>query len=262
MPPLPPSCERRRFVLAAASAALAASGPARAGPAGSQWQHVPGQATDIGVGGGADPVWALGVDAVRGGREIFRFDGRAQRWVQQEGGAVAIDVSPDGTPWVVTDADRIYKLEGGRWRELPGRARDIGIGANGTVWVIGNTPADGGFSIHRLKGNDWERVRGGAARIDVDRQGNAWVLNTEGEIFRWNSKDWDRLPGRARDIGCGADGSVWVIGPDQERRGGHGIHRWDEGRWVKVDGAAEWISVGPQGLPWVITAEGQIYRRV
>ncbi|MBC8118988.1 MAG: hypothetical protein H7X75_05360, partial [Burkholderiaceae bacterium] len=143
----------------------------------AQWQLLPGLATDIGVGARGD-AWVVGIDQVEGGHSIYRWGGND--WQIVAGGAVRIDVDPQGIPWVVNSSNQIFRLGPGGWQQVPGLARDIGVGANGTVWVIGVTPVDGGFTVHRWDGRSWVLVPGGGVSIDVDPQGNPWVVNDRG----------------------------------------------------------------------------------
>ena len=88
-------------------------------------------------------------------------------------------------------------------------AKDIGIGADGTVWVISTD--DG---IYRQSDKQWTRVSGVATRIAVDPRGQAWVVNSLGQIYQYNGKEWSLKPGAARDLAIGAEGAVYVLGTD------------------------------------------------
>jgi hypothetical protein len=91
------------------------------------FQKVQGTARDIGAD---NDVWIVGTDnAVRQMR-------RAGEWGDTRGSAVHISVSSRG-PWVVNDANRIYRWENGSFTEVPGAATDVGVNARGDVWVIG-----------------------------------------------------------------------------------------------------------------------------
>jgi hypothetical protein len=238
----------RHALLAVLFAALASVAQA-------QWQPLPGRATDIGVGpNGA--AWVIGIESVDGGRPIYRWDGND--WDRVAGGAVRLDIDPQGQPWVVNSAGEILRRDRGGWTRLPGLARDIGIGANGVVWVVGVTPVTGGFSVHRWNGRDWDRVPGGALRIDVDPRGRPWVVNDRGEILRLDRESrWERLPGSGTAVTIGADGTAWLLGTDRVD-GGHSIHWWTGSGWERVPGGAVALSAGQ--VPWLVNSSGNVFR--
>jgi hypothetical protein len=107
------------------------------------FQNLPGEATDIGLGGDFDSAWVTGE---HGG--IFYLS-RAKNWVTVPGDAFRISVGPDGKPWVVTLQRTIYRWVNDKFELMPGRANDIGIGADGTVWVIGYTMTTDSSSAQR-----------------------------------------------------------------------------------------------------------------
>jgi len=181
-----------------------------------------------------------------------------QKVAVEEGGAVRLDVDPQGNPWVVNGAGQILRAGASGWQQLPGLASDIGIGANGSVWVIGVTPAPGGFTIHRWNGREWDLVPGGAVRIDVDPRGNPWVVNDAGNILRRTpAGQWQQLPGSATDVTVASDGTAWILGNNRVA-GGYSIHRWSGDRWRRVNGGGVAISAG--ATPWLINADSQIFR--
>lgn len=145
------------------------------------WERIPGAAHDIGIGADGS-VWVVGVSARGGGYGIYRM-GR-YGWIEHEGSGLRIDVAPDGTPWVINDEDRIFRLEGGQWRRVPGSARDIGIGADGSVWVIGADERAGGYGVYRYTGSGWLKIPGSGRQISVGPDGAPWVVNRDGNIYR------------------------------------------------------------------------------
>ena len=223
--------------------------------ASAQWELLPGLATDVGVGARADAM-VVGVDQVEGGHSLYRWIG--SDWQLVPGGAMRLDVDPQGNPWVVNSAGQILRAGASGWQQLPGLASDIGIGANGSVWVIGVTPTPGGFTIHRWNGREWDLVPGGAVRIDVDPRGNPWVVNDAGNILRRTpAGQWQQLPGSATDVTVATNGTAWILGNNRVA-GGYTIHRWSGDSWRRVNGGGVAISAGP--IPWLINADGQIYR--
>ena len=238
--------------------ALVCAGAALAQPL--DWKQLPGTGNDIGVGANG-AAWLVGTNPVPGGFGIYRWNGSA--WDTMPGGAVRIDVDPQGNPWVVNNTGAIYQWSYGTWKQVPGLARDIGIGANGAVWVIGTNAEVGGYGIFRWAAiaNTFEKISGSALRIDVDPAGNAWVVNNKNEIFRYTMTKvigmslpaFVQVPGSALDIGIGADGSVFIVGTD------HGVYKWNGSSWIKRDGVLDSVSVDPKGNPWGVNSAKAIF---
>lgn len=219
------------------------------------WQRLNGSAYDIGVGANGD-VWVIGTDREPGGFGIYNISGSAGFSV--DGGAIRIDVDPDGNPWIINDEDNIYRWINGDWQRLPGEALDVGIGADGSVWVASYE------GIYFWDGQGWIDFGGSGSRIDVGPDGRPWVVGFSDRIYTLVDNHWQRLPGSAGDISVGADGSVWVVAPSElssdgfeERRN---IYRWNGFAWDRVSGDAIDISVGPDGMPWVTNLFADIYR--
>ena len=222
------------------------------------WRQVHGYAYDVAVGANG-AVWVIGTDPQPGGYGIYRLDGFGG--FVADGGALRIDVEPDGRPWVVNFDHEIYRLgNNGFWQRMPGLALDIGIGADGSVWVAYYE------GVYRWNGFSWDNYGGSGSRIDVGPDGTPWVVGFSDRIYTLVGGDWVQLPGEAGDIGVGADGSVWVIGtPDEDYFNfdgfePQGIYRWNGFDWDKVQGNGLDISVGPNGEPWVTNAWGEIWR--
>lgn len=215
-----------------------------------QWQRLPGNAADIGVGADGS-VWAIGTDERGGGYGIYHWLGSS--WQRVDGGALRIDVDPDGIPWIVNDSHSIYRRQDGAWQRMGGNARDIGIGADGSVWVT-----SGGGTYLYVEG-EWVGVRGSGVRIDVDPNGIPWVIDHTNDIHQLIAGRWIQRNGEARDIGIGGDGSVWIIGTSEDD-GGHRIYRWSGTEWIRAQGSSRQISVGPDGTPWAANSGGDIYR--
>lgn len=223
------------------------------------WRQLHSTAYDIGVGANGS-VWVIGTDPQPGGYGIYEIDGYGG-WAF-EGGALRIDVDPQGRPWVVNFDHEIFRLgNDGFWQRMPGFALDVGIGADGSVWVAN---FDG---IFFWDGLDWINFGGSGSRIDVGPDGTPWVVGLSDRIYTLVNGNWIQLPGEAGDIGVGADGSVWVIGvPEDElfdfdgRPELQGIYRWNGFDWDRVVGNGLDISVGPDGAPWITSAYADIFR--
>ena len=206
----------------------------------NHWDTVPGKATDIGVGANGS-VWIIGKEKVFGGYDIERWSGSGFK--KAPGGAVRIDVSPWGYPWVVNSFDDIYKWENNNWTKIPGKAKDIGIGADGSVWIVGNDAVLGGFGIYKWNGSSFTKIDGGAVRIDVGPDGNPWVVNSDGNIYRRNNNQWEKIPGSATDISVDINGDVWITGSNA---GSYTIYRWTRknNSWSAMGKAAASVSAG------------------
>ena len=94
------------------------------------WEHIPGGAKDIGVAS-RNLAWHIGVGAVPGGYNIWRWNGSG--WVNVPGGAHHIDVGDDGTAWVVNANGVIFRYNGSAWPSVPGWASDIGVGGGTNI---------------------------------------------------------------------------------------------------------------------------------
>ncbi|MFI7483065.1 tectonin domain-containing protein [Kocuria sp. M1R5S2] len=231
------------------------------------WTELPGEIKEIGVGGisGDASVWALSEQRSPGGYEVNWWNGK--EWEGLGRGAAALDVSPDGYPWIVDSDGGIFSWDGSDWTERPGSARDIGIGADGSVWIVGTDPVPGGYGIYRWTETSWEQAPGGAVAIDVATQGDAavghqsepWTIDENDRISRWTGSEWSQQPGEARDIGVGANGAAWVIGT-ASADGGHSIATWNGEGWASAPGGAVSISVDPDGFPYVVTDDNRLLR--
>lgn len=217
------------------------------------WRLMHGFAYDIAVGANGD-TWVIGTDPRPGGYGIYRLGGPGA--YRADGGALRIDVAPDGRPWVVNFDHEIYRLDDfGFWERVPGEALDIGIGADGSVWVASFE------GVYRWNGSFWDSFGGSGSRIDVGPDGQPWVVGFSDHIYTLTDTGWMELPGEAGDIGVGADGSVWVVGTaDDDWDALKGIYRWNGVSWDRVYGDGLDISVGPDGLPRVTNVFGEIYR--
>src|SRR6478672_8915538 len=149
------------------------------------WEHLPGLAKDIGVGGDGS-VWIIGTNP--GGTKhdfgIHKWTG--SNWQGVEGGGVRIDVDQRGNPWIVNSKGEIFRRANDRWEHLPGFAKDIGVGGDGSVWIIGTNPSGTAhdFGIHKWTGSNWQSIEGGGVQISVDSAGLPWIVNSMGNIFK------------------------------------------------------------------------------
>jgi hypothetical protein len=224
----------------------------------SDWNTVSGAtANDIGVSSNGT-VCIIGTGFRDGGHDIYKWNGSV--WTQYPGGAVSIDVDPNGIPWIVNSYGNIFRWNNDTWQQLPGSGRDIGVGSNGTVYLIGTGVVGGGYGIWYWNGSGWTSVDGGAVRISVDQNGTPWIVNAYGNIFRRSNNTWEQLPGSGRDIGVGANGKVYIIGTNSVDQN-YGIFTWNGSSWDYQCGAAVAVDVAADGTPWIVNAQGTIFHK-
>lgn len=223
------------------------------------WQQVKSLfASDVGLGG-TDVMWFLDAKKlVPGGLDVISLSLNATAGMRRSGGAVRVDVDPQGNGFVANDKGDIFHYNGKGWTQMQGKAKDVGVGANGTAWVIGTAAVAGGYEIFRWANNGWVKTPGGAVRIDVDPQGNAWVVNDLGDVFRFVNNNWVVVPGvKAVDVGVGANGAVFVAGRDGA------AYRWDGQAWsnrgTAGSGKLTDITVTPQGAPVAVNEAREIW---
>lgn len=216
-----------------------------------QWKKIPGKASDIAMGG--DKVWVLGVDTVKGGHSIFRYNGKG--WDKIPGAATAIAVDSDGVPWVCQDNYNIYQRVGDSWSRVPGKAFQVAIGGE-QVWVLGTNHSKDGYDVYRYARGSWEKVAGAGVAIAADPDGVPWVCTEDNSIRRRLQDKWESMPGKATQVGIGGE-SVWALGVNATS-GGHGIYRWARGEWEQNSGGAKRIAVGSKQV-WVINDKGDIF---
>lgn len=227
-------------------------------PAGSSWQNIGGNATDVAVGASGD-VWALGPPTYGADQSIYHMVSGA--WQNVAGSAKDIAVAPDGSPWVVNANGAIFHLVGGAWQSIGGNATDIAVGANGDVWALGPPSTGQDQAVYHLVNGAWQNVGGGATDIAVGPDGSPWAVNASGAIFHMASGSWQNIAGSATDIAVGANGAVWALGATPYGNG-YAVLRWTGSGWQTIGGSAVDISVGPDGLPWAVDSTTAIYQRV
>jgi hypothetical protein len=96
------------------------------------------------------------------------------------GGALTIDVDPDGLPWVTNSRDDIYRWEGSAFRVIPGAGIDITV--SHTKWVIGTN-----LGLYGWTGIDWTGVSSPciyAQSLSVGLQEVLWITCDDGSIWR------------------------------------------------------------------------------
>ena len=148
--------------------------------AGSAWVGLPGDnAQDIGVGANGT-AWLVGGAKVPGGFSIFRWNAGTNKWDAMPGGALRIDVDPQGNAWVVNDAGSVFRWTGSNWVGMPGKARDIGIGPEGSVFIVG---VGNNGTVHKWNGSAWIQRDGGLNEISVGPGGVPVGVNASKQIW-------------------------------------------------------------------------------
>jgi hypothetical protein len=156
---------------------------------GGDWHLVPGEASDIAIGADGT-VWIVGTVAAPagGGYRLFRWNGSGWDAESLGRGALRVAVDRAGSPWIVDDASRIWRLNGGlasgsrAWVQVWGGGTDIAVSSSGTVWVAGAQ----GVAYRRDEYNDgWVATTYGSGLrdISVGPDGRVWGVNTLDAIF-------------------------------------------------------------------------------
>jgi len=242
------------------------------------YHHMGVKATDVGVGANGT-VWIVGTRQLNSGFNVAYLRGDGE-WVDVDtGGAVRIDVSKGGIPWMVQTNNSIWQHNEGRWILVPGKATDIGFGADNSVVMIGMDSSAWKWSPGQGK---WVRMGGtGFTNVTVDRDGNPWVVKKDHSIlawdnayeapsastsstpppvpkddiwgigrnnaaWRWNGSGWTDTGGCWKELGGGQYGKPWAIGCNNK------INQWDGSRWVEKTGDALDIGVSANGYVWIV----------
>jgi hypothetical protein len=238
----------------------------------------------------AAETWSITGNAANiGGDSIAHFNSATGQWTSVDGGAIKVDVGPNGQPWIVNKQGVIFNRTRGQtgyvdgtWQVVPGSATDIAVGADGSVWAVGTASANiGGNTILHYKAPNgttaasWDQVDGGAVRVAVGPYGQPWLVNAQGQIFSrsrgstgYVDGTWQVMPGQATDIAIGADGSVWVVGT-LSANGGHPVYHYNSfgalagtlSPWDQIDGAGIAIAVDANGAPRLVNSNGEVYVR-
>lgn len=222
------------------------------------WHPLPGAGVAIGVGSN-NAVWLLGENQMgpAGNYGIWHWNGAS--WDAIPGYANQIAVSPEGTPWLVTNnaAHNISRWNGTGWDVLPGGAIQIGVGSNGAAYILGlNSFGNGNYGIWKWNGSGWVAMPGYAASIAVSPEGTPWITtnNAQHTVSYWNGSSWVAIDGGAQHLGVGSNTKVYGLGLDSYGSGNFGIWHWNNPGWSALPGYASSIAVSPEGTPWVLTA--------
>ncbi|WP_417794480.1 tectonin domain-containing protein [Terasakiella pusilla] len=148
----------------------------------NDWRQLPGLASDVGVGAN-DDTWIIGTEKTNGGFEIMKWENN--KFQKVGGGAMRIDVDPNGNPWVVNDKGQVYVNDNNRWQGFPQapKAADISVGGNGAVYIAG---VDG--AVYGLNNGNWNKlpVTDKVVRLSVDQAGDVWAVTDRQKLFTFS----------------------------------------------------------------------------
>ena len=263
---------------------------------GWRWAVLPGQATDVAVGGDRF-VWSIGTLGPDGNGPVQYWDPASSNWQPHGGAGVRIAADGDGVVWLVNAAGYSYRKAKGiaTWEvgERPSVGGvdglvDIAAGTDGSVWGLARATVPGGHQLMQAVigsgTHTWVPVSGGAVGVSVGPDGLPWVVNDTGVVM-------NLTPGTGSDRYTG-DGARWIDVSPQGRKAtdvGLGVgpllcawittdtnvYAWNGRRtnqplvgarlpldWENVGGEAVRIATGPDGLPWVVNKNNSVYRLV
>lgn len=250
------------------------------------------QMLDIGVGGD-DVVWAVSANGVFRKRGLtwehvpsfstsFAFDPLGGELVSHFQGALRVDVSPDGIPWVIDDTKTLQVLsEDKNWLRRAGHVRDVAVGGL-DVWYIPEADAPilkqlaAGEYLVNLTRNSVTAIPakyGKAIAIDVSARGVPYVATSSGFILHYSpetignwieldghctgmagSKDEDCDPTRKpEDIAVSGD-MVWVTGTGKDKTGYTFLHSN-----FKLTGLSPFLKLAPGSARVASDSRGNLY---
>jgi hypothetical protein len=221
--------------------------------------------TDVSVGADGS-VFVVGSDSVNtaGDHSIFKFYNNQFHRVPNQMG-VRIAVSPQGAPWIVNQANQVFKYSGGIWTQMPGLATDIGISSNGSVFAVGTqvVTTTGGFDVMKWNGSGWDTMPECAGiHIAVDPTGTPWVANKSNIVFQYGGTLlWNPIYGvEADDITAGGDGSIYVTGA-VGLSNYPSVYKYNAGAWTQVPALSNVIdmSADANGKLWYIDGSGVLH---
>ena len=250
-------------------------------------------ANDIGVGPQGD-IYAAGIDG-----HLYFYDFVNNKWKKvigdfDLGSITRVEVSTDGTPYVVTASGSTYFLSSSlKWKRLPGCATDIAVGRGGEVYKIGCDVRPNGYGIYRLFNNEeneslhkkhnrckrrkgictecsyddnnenevnkkyWFRLSGSGVRISASPSGLPYIVNNSGMVLSYENSNWTPIltAGLARDLALSNDGEIFYV--DFYHNIFRIINR--NGYVFQLCGVAKTISSGPFSQPFIVGTDHKVY---
>ena len=204
------ACFTLALVLLAAAFSPAPASTTLAGAV--TWAQLPapgGDVADISVGSNGD-TWILAGGYGQGaGYLLHKWNPQTNGWdTYGDGRGVKLDVAPDGTPYLITEAGFIHhRHSDGTWEELPtSDAYDIAVGPSGKVWALVD---HGRLAYWDRTNRTWhfdENVTG--KRLDVHPDGTPYVIAMDGQLWRGSTSQ----PAHSLyDLSFGGS-SLWTTG--------------------------------------------------
>jgi signal transduction histidine kinase/streptogramin lyase len=235
----------------------------------------------------ADVVLSLSQDA-SGATYVVTQGGAITRWPRLTDGtpeplrdvppnAVAISSTPDGSLWIGTDGQGLW-----RWKDGEATSFRAGQGITSDYVTMLHVDRTGRLVVGTVEGlSRWEESRfavlatneqlpGGVRAFADDAEGRLWVASGDGGLHRFSRGAHSAypLPGRAspaviRCLLAGDDGLLW-IGTDGGGLAcwdGHQFARWgkEQGLWedvltqMQMDAAGDLWCGSPRGLLRIAT---------
>jgi hypothetical protein len=189
---------------------------------------------------GSQGPLAVGPDGavwtVFGERNLARYDG--SQWEAFEAPmplsngvatpwSASLDVSPDGTIWAGTNADKgVFAFDGTDWTHhthedgLPSRVGwTVAAAPDGSVWA-GSEQMDStlGRGVARFDGTGWthytteDGLHSITAEVVVGKDGTVWAIHESG-VSRFDGSSWTAFPditGRSHGASVDAAGTLWL----------------------------------------------------
>jgi len=100
-------------------------------------------------------------------------------------------ISADGSVWVVTNTNQIYRWTGSDWSQVSGGLKNVSVGSENLVWGVGPTG-----SVYSSTAEGWIQKPGKLKQISVAADGTKWGVTDANKIYRWESNgiaDADRI---------------------------------------------------------------------
>jgi hypothetical protein len=155
-----------------------------------------GQLTDV----SASSTQVVGVNATQ---QIYQRSLPMGQWQQLPGAAARASVADDGTLWVVTAQDQIFRWIGNTWQPVPGALKEISVGS--AAQIVGS---NGSGQIYRFDAmaNSWALVPApfAAASVSVGSDGTLYAVDASDNVHRFEPmmSQWIQIPGQLKQISC------------------------------------------------------------
>lgn len=163
---------------------------------------IDGQLSDV----SASSTQVVGVNAMQ---QIYQRAVPMGQWQQLPGAAVRVSVADDGTLWVVTAQDQIFRWAGGSWQPVPGALKEISVGS--ASQIVGSN-ASGQIYRFDAMANSWALVPApfAATSVSVGTDGTLYAVDASDNIHRFEPmlNQWSSIPGQLKQISCHNAASV------------------------------------------------------